>query len=80
MQTVEDVQLEGQDAAGAWHRIAPGRCKCGCVYLYAVDDCGIRWLVGDWESDAQIGERCIDRRCSCHRRIRNPSGLPIAFR
>jgi hypothetical protein len=80
METLEDIRLEGQDASGEWHRIASGRCGCGCPYLYAVDDRGIRWLVGDWESDAQAGQRCIDRECACHRRIRMPTNPLVALR
>ena len=68
METIAGIRLE--DASGESHAVAPGRCRCGCTYLYAIDDSGARWLAGDWESDGQDGERCIDRGCSCHRRIR----------
>jgi len=70
METIERMELE--DEYGERHPIAPGTCRCGCTYLYALDDSGISWLVGDWEFDGQMPERCIDRRCSCHRRIRVP--------
>jgi hypothetical protein len=69
MRTIEDVELQGQDLSGVLHRIVPGRCRCGCTYLYAVDDCEVRWLVGDWESEDQQGDRCVDRTCACHRRL-----------
>jgi hypothetical protein len=68
MQPFQVLELEGEDAFGRWHPLAAGRCECGCTYLYAIDDSKVRWLGGDWESDAQAHLRCIDRACACHRR------------
>jgi hypothetical protein len=79
MQTFQVLELDGQDAFGRWHPVAAGQCQCGCPYVHAIDDCSIRWLGGDWESDAQAHLRCIDRECACHRRSgdRIPRAMPF---
>lgn len=66
MKTMERPKIEGQDASGRWHTVTVGRCRCGCPYLYALDDRAIVWLRGDWEPDDQEDERCTDRTCPCH--------------
>lgn len=80
MQTFKGLELEGQDALGSWHPVAVGRCECGCPYLYAIDDRTVRWLGGDWESDAQDDFRCIDRACACHHRGGERILRPMSFR
>jgi CBS domain-containing protein len=66
VQTLERTGFGRQDANGRSHRVAVGRCSCGCPYLYAVDDLRLVWRRGDWESEDQRHDHCINRACACH--------------
>jgi hypothetical protein len=55
------------DARNVRHAVRISRCTCGCVLLRSDDDPQVTWTSGDWESEDQIGLRCSDRTCWCHR-------------